>query len=368
MTANAILSRILNSRLLRWLLRVAVFFIITYLSIISAVLSFSSFRWYIVPSRGWSVPVHLQYGCVSTIHRHRNTKLIPFSVGKVPFDTISIPTQKVSADQSYDITLEMHIPNSINNLNLGNFMITLELENTFSSELVTSKPALLTWQHPSVITSILYKNTQTMKIPLSTQILKPSTRSLRQMTITAATVTVGRQDWIGTANNTLPQKELHVYDAALLFNIRLAGLSWLLVAFPISSFIIFTALSFVSIWSVAMLVWCGTRQPKQLEENLETPQDTIEDGEETAQQSIDDETLSESATLDGQSADPADSAESVESFVSSPWHAYDSSESEDSVETPTASTPERSLTPSNLRHRTGRDYRASDEDNDNTNG
>ncbi|TIA88272.1 hypothetical protein E3P99_02708 [Wallemia hederae] len=354
---NDILTRLLNSRALRWLLRVTVFFLITYISILSAIVSYSSFRWYIVPSRGWSIPVNLQYG-----------------LGRVPFDTVTIPTHKVSADQTYDIALEMHLPNSINNLKLGNFMITLQLENTFTSELVTSKPALLTWQHPSVITSLLYKNTQTMKVPLSTQILKPSTRSLRQMTITGATVTVGREDWLG-ANNTLPHKELHVYDAALLFSIRLAGVSWLLVTFPITSFFVFTALAFVSIWSAAMLVWCGTREQGQLDDGETSESGRLHDTsdrdhlDDESQRSIDSsrqETPSESVTLSG------------ESVTSSQWRAYDDSGSEnaetaeetaDTPETPTASTPELLLTPlgddqaTQLRHRTARDYQASDSDN-----
>lgn len=147
---------------------------------------------------------------------------------------------------------------------------------------------------------------------------------------------------------------------------KLTIISWLLVTFPITSFVVFTALSFVSIWSVAMVVWCGTRQPKQLEESsLDRLEDAVdhEEDEEATQRSIDvdrEETPSDSVTLDG------------ESVASSQWRAYDSSEPEEAVETPTASTPERSLTPQNgdentqLRHRTGRDYQASDDDNDHT--
>ncbi|TIC35567.1 hypothetical protein E3Q09_02071 [Wallemia mellicola] len=333
---NEILTRILNSNVLRWLLRVAIFFIITYLSIISAVVSYSSFRWYIVPSRGWSLPVNLQYG-----------------LGKVPFDTVSIPMDSVSPDQTYDLSLELKVPNDINNLNLGNFMITLELENTFSNELVASKPALLTWQHPNVLTSLIFKKAQKIKVPLSSTILKPSTRSLRQMSFTAATVTVGRHDWIAD-NVTLPQKELHVYDASLLFNIKLVGLSWLLVTFPITSFVIFTAGSFILIWSVAMLVWCGTNQSGQLTEDDEDHKALPEGEEETQDKETEvssrEETPVESVTLDG------------ESISSSQWRSYDSDS--EPAETPS----ERSLTPSNanedhtLRQRVVRDNQQLDED------
>ena len=210
------------------------------------------------------------------------------------------------------------------------------------------------------------------------------------MTITGATVTVGREDWLG-ANNALPHKELHVYDAALLFNIRLAGVrwvytaffshilitshSWLLVTFPITSFFVFTALAFVSIWSAAMLVWCGTREQGQLDDGETSESGRLQDTtdgdhhDDESHRTIDSsrqETPSESVTLSG------------ESVTSSQWRAYDDSGSEtaetaeetaDTPETPTASTPELLLTPlgddqdTQLRHRAARDYQASDSDN-----
>ncbi|KAH9871679.1 hypothetical protein J1614_005934 [Plenodomus biglobosus] len=98
-----------------------------------AVVAYSSFYYSYIPIRGISVPVYLQYdhgasyslaSCINSAAESGGTMLGGRST-KWPYGIANVPG--LVDRQKYDVTVEMEVPRSDSNLNVGNWMIGLEM-------------------------------------------------------------------------------------------------------------------------------------------------------------------------------------------------------------------------------------------------
>ncbi|KAI8937231.1 hypothetical protein NX059_006440 [Plenodomus lindquistii] len=119
--------------LLRTYLRTIFLFITSTVFFGFAVVAYSSFYYSYIPIRGITVPVYLQYdhgtassvaGCLTSATESGSASLGGKSV-KWPYGLANVPG--LVDRQKYDVVVEMDVPRSDNNLNIGNWMVGLEM-------------------------------------------------------------------------------------------------------------------------------------------------------------------------------------------------------------------------------------------------
>ncbi|KAF9116613.1 Berardinelli-Seip congenital lipodystrophy 2 (seipin) [Mortierella sp. AM989] len=104
--------------------------------------AYVSFYWLYIPQRGHVGQVHLQYDRPSApgIVGHGPTAEVDFLRG-------GRYGQFLRADQAYDISVNLHVPASEKNVEIGNFMIMVTLQRADGTSIMTSsRPAILTYQ------------------------------------------------------------------------------------------------------------------------------------------------------------------------------------------------------------------------------
>ena len=213
-------------------------------------------------------------------------------------------------NQAYDVTLEIGVPLNDANLDLGNFMVTLDLKSRSDRTIFrASRPTLLTYSPRPVraVSSLFHILTRSpppstmptdshlLRVPLLRRVVpRPADYSLPLATtprdpaksrrVTHGRVTVGRKDaqkyWMYGGNTarqsslTLPSSpsrgELQTYGAVLRFDAHLTGLRFFMYYYPVLSFLLFTALflalelsAALTLWGVAA-IYTTTLTPEQL--------------------------------------------------------------------------------------------------------
>ncbi|KAE8253722.1 hypothetical protein A4X13_0g3680 [Tilletia indica] len=131
-----ILAIITSPRTHRLILRLSLLTTVFWTALALAIAAYIAFYNAWVPHLGLRVPVYLQYGEQGTA---------PWA--DVYFDP---PGKFFADDQQYDVTLELTVPLTPANLDLGNFMVSINMyaDSTTTSEpvIISSRPTLL---HPS---------------------------------------------------------------------------------------------------------------------------------------------------------------------------------------------------------------------------
>ncbi|KAI9596840.1 putative adipose-regulatory protein-domain-containing protein [Syncephalis fuscata] len=115
----------------------------------AAVVAYAGFYYFYVPKVAHSAPVYLDFG--STAH----------PMARVDFDTMK-EHQFLSYDQDYDVTVDMYLPNSDRNYEIGNFMVKVDLvadDGTIVHS--SSRPAIMKFQSPllrlaNTVTRVLF--------------------------------------------------------------------------------------------------------------------------------------------------------------------------------------------------------------------
>ncbi|CBQ71325.1 conserved hypothetical protein [Sporisorium reilianum SRZ2] len=306
---------ILSPRTHRIVVRLGVLATIFWIALAAAVVSYVGFYRAWVPDVGLRKEIWLQYGhdrppyahldFASTAHNYHLREPNPSSSSYNP--STDITGEFFAQDQAYDITLELSVPLNQANLDLGNFMVDLDLKSKSNRSVFhVSKPTLLTYSAAPVraassLSQMLSRNPPSSQSPTNSQLLRipllrravlrpssyapplsstpPDPRADRK--VTHGQVSVGRADadkfWVYGGNHntlagvhTLPgngrivplalgshssRGELQTYAASLRFDAHLTGLRFFMYHFPLLSFFTFTTLFLAFEMATALTLW-----------------------------------------------------------------------------------------------------------------
>ncbi|ORY87987.1 putative adipose-regulatory protein-domain-containing protein [Protomyces lactucae-debilis] len=201
-------------------------------------IAFLVFYFQTVPTQGVVEEVYLQY--------HQ---------GSHPFASVDLDFSSgngLVTGQAYDVSIELIVPTSQVNKDLGNFMVDLSLVEAGSEQSVTaSRPAILRYASPFVsrlqtvagagpVVLGIKKETEVLHVPLLEAFSFEST-------------------WLANAATAEIQiqatRPLQVYRCRLHFTSKLTGLVWFLRRFRVLSFIVFTMLFYISALAFTLGTW-----------------------------------------------------------------------------------------------------------------
>ncbi|TFY77636.1 hypothetical protein EWM64_g6377 [Hericium alpestre] len=160
----------------------------------------------------WEAPLYLQYG-----------------EGRPPFADVVLPS--LSTSQPYDISLDLVVPATDTNYNLGNFMTTLTLATPSNRTLATIRRPAIVLPPKSVIAFLLSSPTTTA---LHLSLLQSYTFGTSSV---IAKVELGRRDeWrtIGKGEG----RELSVLSASVVGTVRHKGIRGLVSRYPLLSAVV----------------------------------------------------------------------------------------------------------------------------------
>ncbi|KAH9813449.1 putative adipose-regulatory protein-domain-containing protein [Melampsora americana] len=227
-------------------------------SILISVIAYVSFYWAYVPQIGLSIPLWLQYG-----------------EGKVPYAMADLSNlaDPIAIDQAYDVSLHLTVPVNERNIELGNFMVRLNLKTAPPQNITLHRIS----RHSSLIhqprfaralDTIKYLRTlfflsaprlvQHLDINLFSQkVINPSSLA-KKGGLALAEIQIGRDDVYDSTITLAHAKgwgELHIYDATLVFEAHLEGLRALMYYHPYVSFFMFCTLFMIAEFTSVLCTW-----------------------------------------------------------------------------------------------------------------
>jgi hypothetical protein len=299
-----VLDVAISPRTHRIVLRLSVLTSLVWVALGLAIAAYVGFYRAWVPDIGLSRSVWLQYG----YDRPPYAEIGLYGVDK----RIGVFAQ----DQEYDVSLDLIVPLSAANLDLGNFMVTLELTSAHNTTIhFASRPCIIVHEPGPIraMNNLIYQLTQNapafilpsssppvqlITIPLLRRaILEPAQAahpfaSTVPAGVVQATVSVGRHDsnkyWVyggghgvgGVMHESGMVKaaasyegfrsrgELQTHSANLRFDAHLTGLRYFMYHQPLASFVLFTGLfmafellSALTLWAIAAFYTAGMTQP-----------------------------------------------------------------------------------------------------------
>lgn len=238
--------------------------------------AYTLFYWSYVPRIGFAKDIHLQW---DDLHRHISPagQELELSENASPFPhgTVSLQGDLVSA-QAYDINLEIALPRTRANRDVGNFMLDVSLlapesgnkkQAGSASLLDTVKDGLVPPQHPSSSAPVLlrsrrpailqYRSTLVELTHKLTQLpwyllgLRHESETLTIAVFESASFARGSSSSVPAALRLEIQSSgrMQVYSAKAIFRARFRGLRWLMYNHRIISAAIFISV----FWSVEMV-------------------------------------------------------------------------------------------------------------------
>nr|CAG8447400.1 138_t:CDS:10 [Entrophospora candida] len=204
-----------------------------------AFLSYIAFYYVYIPKIAHSKPVHLQYHQDKLIH------------SMIDFTENGLYSDFLTADQAYDISIDLDVPESDRNIDLGNFMINLELKSKDNNTIQSSgRPCILTYKSKLLrITSTIWK-----LIPLVLGFVKED-QKLKVVMF---------ENFIENGVNKNPE----VYNANIQLDAHFRGLRYLMYYHYVSTGIAFILLFifweiFFSIfsWKIIVSQWKNPSSP-----------------------------------------------------------------------------------------------------------
>ena len=233
-------------------LRTLLFLTFSLILIAISTTAYTLFYYSYVPQLGLEQTLHLQYGDA------------PY-----PHATTTLESSALSSQQPYDISLEIHLPRTANNLAAGNFMLDLSLlsrpSSTTSAPALTAilpnssstlahsrRPAILPYQSPllSVTHNIVALPWHTFGLTdLDTDVL--SVPMFEHMSFSR-----GWRNVPGAVKFEIQSDQtLQVYSAKVVFSARFEGLRYLLYNYRILSFLIFTSCFYTVSLASTSIAW-----------------------------------------------------------------------------------------------------------------
>ncbi|EPQ30537.1 uncharacterized protein PFL1_02062 [Pseudozyma flocculosa PF-1] len=290
---------ILSPRTHRIVVRLGVLGAIFWTALAAAIVSYVGFYRAWVPEVGLRKDVWLQYG-----HEEPPFCDLRFDGPELDGRDTRSRGDFFAEDQAYDVTLELGVPLNEANLDLGNFMVSLDLRSRSAGTVFrASRPTLLTHSPAPVralssISQLISRNPPPSRSPPNSQILsvpllrrvvlRPSSYApplssvaadpASDRKVTHGRVTVGRHDaerywrYGGGGGGYLPTNaaarrdnhvsvsrasrgELQTYAASLRFDAHLTGLRFFMYHYPLLSFFLFTSLFLGFELATALTLW-----------------------------------------------------------------------------------------------------------------
>ncbi|KAG9290468.1 hypothetical protein G9A89_002443 [Geosiphon pyriformis] len=190
-----------------------------------AFISYLGFYWLYVPKIYHVKPVYLQY--------HQDT--LPTAM--INFTTSG--SRFLTAGQAYDVTVDLYVPTSQKNIELGNFMIRLQLNSEqANNETVQNerRPCILTYQSP--LLRVFY--TLWRLIPLILGYAKEDQLLVVKM---VENMIEDPNKRVSHGYITLSDPRLETYDVKIRFDAHFRGLRYFMYYYPVA-----TATTFISLF------------------------------------------------------------------------------------------------------------------------
>ncbi|BFZ58735.1 hypothetical protein PYCC9005_005800 [Savitreella phatthalungensis] len=236
-------------------------------------LSFIIFYYYNVPAHQVLMPVHLQFH------------------GDAPWAKLDLPfsPNKLLTGQPYDISIDIALPDSPNNHQIGNFMVSLEFFAGVAGEsdgdvplIASSRPNILRYKSPAIHWSGTVLKAGAVLGGWTREEQHLSTRLYEGYTFDA-----GWRSSSHYARISLSSPELAVYSCSLRFQSRLQGLAWWLYNYRLPSFFVFSSLFWLSSVLFTIVTWFGVsmvggRRASTLPSALSKPKIKVEDSSESS--------------------------------------------------------------------------------------
>lgn len=214
--------------------------------------AYALFYYRYVPQLGLEATLHLQYGGAS-----------------YPHATTALESSALSSQQPYDISLQMHLPRTPNNLAAGNFMLDLSLlsrpssttsapapsvvlPNSSSTLAHSRRPAILPYQSPFL--SITH---DLVALPWHTLGLKDLDADILEVPMfELMSFPRGWRNVPGAVKVELQSDQtLQVYSAKVIFKARYEGLRYILYNYRILSFAVFTSCFYMVSLTSTAIAW-----------------------------------------------------------------------------------------------------------------
>ncbi|KAM0751684.1 hypothetical protein T439DRAFT_355586 [Meredithblackwellia eburnea MCA 4105] len=168
----------------------------------------------------------------------------------------------IANDQAYDVNLQLTVPTSARNVELGNFMVSLVLVTQSGQATVNvSRPSTLRYRSPlshSLTTlsplsllSVRSADVQQLSIPL----VEDAVLKTRRSQPVKVELEMGRKDAHADGWRRGEVGEVQVYDAHLKYVARMRGIRYFLYHHPIISFLIFVPTFLFFELLTAALLW-----------------------------------------------------------------------------------------------------------------
>jgi len=230
---------LLSGEAQRRFLSLFIFFIILFAMLILSILGYCLFYFLYIPQIAHSLPVYFQY-----------------------YDNISQPTAEVdlsvkswrqsgilTGGQYYNVLIELNVPDSQHNYDLGNFMINLTFKNALNETVgYSSRPCIVKYK------SFVQKNIETFvkTVPLFFDVAQES-----QTIYLPLIESYMEDDEVSTTKAivTLSNKSLHLNTARLNFEARFHGLRYYMYHWKLLTAVLL--ISILMFWEIVItfLLW-----------------------------------------------------------------------------------------------------------------
>jgi seipin len=251
---------VLSKPALRAYLTTALIFITALFLLAAASTAYTLFYWSYVPRIGFSRDIHLQWDDVYSIGQEHG---LDRAYNHFPHGTVSLEGDLVSA-QAYDVKLEIELPRTRKNREVGNFMLDVSLLGS-TGLLDTLKDGLTTSQ-PSDSAPVLARSRRPASLhyrSLPVEMLHRITQlpwyilGVRDESETL-TIDVFERTSFSRGSTSVPtalklevqsSKRMQIYSAKAIFHARFRGLRWLMYNHRVISAVVFVGV----FWGVEMV-------------------------------------------------------------------------------------------------------------------
>lgn len=198
-------------------------------------LAFLFFYYYNVPAIAVFQTAHLQHLGNSNPYAHID---------------LEFSTAKLATSQAYDVIVELLLPDSKVNHDIGNFMVQLDMLSDSQSLVTSARPAIMKYTSPLIDT--------VSTVLLSAPILLGIKKESQKITVPVLEGYSFEAGWLTNPSHAkieLHAPEIQVYSCNIMFQSKLEGLNWMLYNFRVTSFLVFTSLFWISSMLFMLCSW-----------------------------------------------------------------------------------------------------------------
>ncbi|KAK5995086.1 Seipin-like-like protein [Cladobotryum mycophilum] len=250
-TARAVTSKPMQRAVVNTVLLASGAISLFCLAAVASALFFRNF----IPDQFVTAPVHLQYGSSSN-----------------PYGIAPLSTSLLKSQQDYDISVTLSLPRSPANTERGNFMISLHLLGTTSTDAVAASARKFANGQPDFEEhAVLFTSRRPTLVPyidpvvslasrllfLLYHMLAPGTQTCTMIIPLGERVAFAKDSAIPTVAYIEVEagQDIQIYSAVLTMTAQLRGLRWLMFHYRVSTFLAFTSLFWACEFLFMSVVW-----------------------------------------------------------------------------------------------------------------